>query len=65
MVLSLLVSWQAPELWSRKYLVFRYGLPWTTSWVVASIGGYLVAMVCWLPAAESGTPTGVNSRWSR
>ena len=33
------------------YLVYRYGLPWTTSWVVASIGGYLVAMLCWLPAA--------------
>ena len=34
------------------YLVFRYGLPWTTSWVVASIGGYVVAMACWLPAAS-------------
>lgn len=33
------------------YLVWRYGLPWTTPWVLASIGGYLVAMVCWLPAA--------------
>jgi uncharacterized membrane protein len=33
------------------YLVFIYGLPWTTPWVVASIGGYLAAMVLWLPAA--------------
>ncbi len=33
------------------YLVVTYGLPWSTSWVLASIGGYVVAMVCWLPAA--------------
>ena len=33
------------------WLVVRYGLPWSTSWVVASIGGYVVAMLCWLPAA--------------
>lgn len=33
------------------YLVSVYGLPWTTPWVLASIGGYLAAMVLWLPAA--------------
>lgn len=33
------------------YLVWIYGLPWTTPWVLASIGGYLAAMVLWLPAA--------------
>lgn len=33
------------------YLVWTYGLPWTTPWVLASIGGYLAAMVLWLPAA--------------
>lgn len=32
-------------------LVVMYGLPWTTPWVVLSIGGYLAAMVLWLPAA--------------
>jgi uncharacterized membrane protein len=25
------------------YLVYTYGLPWTTSWVVASIGAFLLA----------------------
>jgi uncharacterized membrane protein len=33
------------------YLISVYGLPWSTSWVVVSIGGYLAAMVLWLPAA--------------
>jgi uncharacterized membrane protein len=33
------------------YLVHTYGLPWTTPWVVVSIGGYLAAMLLWLPAA--------------
>lgn len=33
------------------YLVSVYGLPWTTPWVLASLGGYLGAMVLWLPAA--------------
>lgn len=32
-------------------LVSVYGLPWTTPWVLASLGGYLAAMVLWLPAA--------------
>jgi len=33
------------------YLVHAYSLPWTTDWVVVSIGGFVVATVCWLPAA--------------
>lgn len=33
------------------YLVVSYGLPWSTPWVVTSIGGYVVAGLCWLPAA--------------
>ena len=33
------------------YLVSVYGLPWSTPWMLASIGGYLAAMVLWLPAA--------------
>jgi uncharacterized membrane protein len=33
------------------YLVSVYGLSWTTPWVLASLGGYLAAMVLWLPAA--------------
>ena len=33
------------------YLVKAYGLPWTTPWVVGSIGGFIAAMACWLPAA--------------
>lgn len=33
------------------YLVSVYGLPWSTPWVLASLGGYLAAMVLWLPAA--------------
>lgn len=33
------------------YLTWAYRLPWTTPWVVGSIGGYLVAMGLWLPAA--------------
>lgn len=33
------------------YLVMAYGLPWSTWWVLASIGGYVAAMVLWLPAA--------------
>lgn len=33
------------------YLVQVYGLPWSTPWVAASIGGYVAAMVLWLPAA--------------
>ncbi|MBM4780663.1 MAG: DUF2269 domain-containing protein [Archangiaceae bacterium] len=33
------------------YLASVYGLPWTTPWVLASLGGYLGAMVLWLPAA--------------
>lgn len=33
------------------YLVSVYGMPWSTPWIAASIGGYLVAMVLWLPAA--------------
>lgn len=33
------------------YLVWAYGLPWSTPWVVASLGGYLAAMLLWLPAA--------------
>jgi uncharacterized membrane protein len=33
------------------YLVFRYTLPWNTPWVLASLAGYLSAMVLWLPAA--------------
>ncbi|MEW5743474.1 MAG: DUF2269 domain-containing protein [Myxococcota bacterium] len=33
------------------YLVSVYGLPWTTPWVLASVGGYLAALVLWLPAA--------------
>lgn len=33
------------------YLVWSYSLPWSTPWVVASLGGYVAAMVLWLPAA--------------
>ena len=33
------------------YLVHSYSMPWSTPWVVASIGGFLAAMVLWLPAA--------------
>ncbi len=33
------------------YLVHVYGLPWSTPWIAASLGGYLVTMVLWLPAA--------------
>ncbi|MDP1827767.1 MAG: DUF2269 domain-containing protein [Archangium sp.] len=33
------------------YLVYAYTLPWTTPWVLGSLGGYLGAMVLWLPAA--------------
>ena len=33
------------------YLVSFYMLPWQTPWVLASVGGYLGAMVLWLPAA--------------
>jgi uncharacterized membrane protein len=33
------------------YLVWSYTLPWSTPWVVASLGGYVAAMVLWLPAA--------------
>ncbi|GMU58953.1 MAG: hypothetical protein AMXMBFR34_07160 [Myxococcaceae bacterium] len=33
------------------YLVSAYGLPWTTPWVLGSIGGYFAALVLWLPAA--------------
>ena len=33
------------------YLVVVYGLPFSTPWVAVSIGGYLAAMVLWLPAA--------------
>jgi len=36
---------------SGAYLSWAYGLPWTTPWVLGSIGGYLAAMVLWLPAA--------------
>lgn len=33
------------------YLVHAYTMPFTTPWVAVSIGGYLAAMVLWLPAA--------------
>ncbi len=33
------------------YLVMTYGLPWSTPWVAASIGGFVVAGITWLPAA--------------
>lgn len=33
------------------YLVRAYGLPWSTPWVVGSIGGFVAATVLWLPAA--------------
>lgn len=33
------------------YLVHVYGLPWSTPWIAVSIGGYLLTMVLWLPAA--------------
>lgn len=32
-------------------LVQQYHLPWSTSWVLLSLGGYVVAMLLWLPAA--------------
>ncbi|MCP4805132.1 MAG: DUF2269 domain-containing protein [Proteobacteria bacterium] len=32
-------------------LVHLYGLPWSTPWVQAAIGLYVVAGLCWLPAA--------------
>lgn len=32
-------------------LVVAYSLPWSTPWVVASVGGFGAAMVLWLPAA--------------
>ena len=33
------------------YLVHAYLLPWSTPWVIGSLGGYVAAMVLWLPAA--------------
>lgn len=33
------------------YLVHSYGLAWTTPWVLVSVGGFLLAMALWLPAA--------------
>jgi uncharacterized membrane protein len=33
------------------YLVVKYGMPWSTPWIAVSIGGFLVAMGLWLPAA--------------
>jgi uncharacterized membrane protein len=34
-------------LWMASVL----GLPWSTPWVAFGIGGYVVAGLCWLPAA--------------
>ena len=31
------------------WLVHLAGFPWTSTWIVASIGLYLVAGACWLP----------------
>lgn len=31
-------------------MVWNSGLPWTTGWILAGFGGYLVAGLCWLPA---------------
>jgi uncharacterized membrane protein len=33
------------------WLVWSYTLPWSTPWVLGSIGGFVAAMVLWLPAA--------------
>jgi uncharacterized membrane protein len=32
-------------------LVMQYRMPWTTTWVWLSLGGYVAAMLLWLPAA--------------
>jgi len=33
------------------YLVVTYGMPWSTPWIAVSLGGFLLTMVLWLPAA--------------
>lgn len=33
------------------WLVYEYGIPWTTPWIHFGIGGYVIAGLLWLPAA--------------